>query len=1156
MLENILPLQLGHALDRLWKNKTVPIKLITEPSGMAAALVLSQTHYESFNLLPQLIIVENNEIAKNFADALAFFHPRARVFHLPGFDVSPYSGLSPHLPLIFERLRFLEAALQAKPGDYFVATLPGIRQNTLPFSVFAKLRSHLRKGSTIPTQVASWLNNLGYQSAPVVEDCGQFSMRGGILDIFSPAHEFPVRIELFGDQIESLRSFQPQTQKSIEEVLEIRVIPAREALFLENEYEEMMGRVRLDLETRKIPNFASEELLRSLWQKTFLPELEFLLPHFYSQLSSPIEYFSGPLGVHFLDLETLERSSEELSETWKLEQLSAKESLICPQAEKLFMPEAAVFKDADFFPGGSAVVHWSRLEVFSGSAEQKITLKASHLPELEKLAQSFASRSDRNWTEKLAEKMRSYLADDYQIMIAARGPTQSERLRIWLEQHDFHSDNIEIVTQRIPESLRWDEDRLVFLSDELFFGKKERRKAATAQEAFQSEARRLSFGDLKPGDLVVHALHGIGRYEGLQKMTVQGVDGEFIQLSYKDKDRLYLPVYRIGQLNKYSGPQSTIILNKLGGNIWEKTKIKVRAHLRDVALDLLKLYAERNLITRPPMTWVSDEMEKFEAAFAYEETEDQTRAIQDLQRDFESEKPMDRLICGDVGFGKTEVALRAAFVALKNGKQVAVLAPTTILTFQHFETFKKRLAAWGFEVRVLNRFVSTAEQKKTLRELKEGKVQLLIGTHRLLSKDVVFLDLGLLVVDEEQRFGVTHKERVRKMRSHVDTLTLSATPIPRTLNMSFSGLRDLSLINTAPVDRVPTRTFICRWEPETIRKAIESEIARGGQIYFIHNRVASIHGLCDEIRQLVPTARIRVAHGQMDEELLEKTMLEFFHHEIDILVCTAIVESGMDVSRANTMFIDKPELFGLSQLYQLRGRVGRSKQRAYCYLILPRNHKLDKLAEERLKVIQENTALGSGIKIAQYDLELRGTGNILGEEQSGHIDSVGYELYMDLLQEALAEAKGEAKREPEIDPEINLRIPALIPDIYIPDLRIRLSYYKALADIGGEDDLKRIEDQLRDQFGELPEPVVNLMGIMLIRRQCKDLGVKDLSAGPKNLSLQFTPQTKMKPETVIHLTARENKKYTLTPDQRLIVRMKEISWANVFEELQYLISLL
>jgi transcription-repair coupling factor (superfamily II helicase) len=638
-------------------------------------------------------------------------------------------------------------------------------------------------------------------------------------------------------------------------------------------------------------------------------------------------------------------------------------------------------------------------------------------------------------------------------------------------------------------------------------------------------------------------------------MPINGIPAEFIQLAYKDGDKLYLPIYRIGQIQKYSGPAGAGLIDKLGGLQWQKTKAKVRNQLRELAADLLALYAKRAQATRAPFPPEDDDFAKFEGAFPYDETEDQLKAIADILRDLGSDRPMDRLVCGDVGFGKTEIAMRAAFKAIQARRQVAVLAPTTVLTFQHFETFSRRFRQWPVTIKALNRFVPNNEARQAIEAAKEGKVDILIGTHRLLSKDVAFKDLGLMIVDEEQKFGVTHKEKIKRFRANVDCLTLSATPIPRTLNMSLVGMRDLSIINTPPVDRLPTRTFVCKYDAETIRKAILAEIARGGQVFFLHNRVQSIYSTADELRQVVPEARMRVGHGQMDEHELEKTMVAFFSHEIDVLVCTTIIESGIDNPRANTMFIDNAQQFGLSQLYQLRGRVGRSKERAYCYLLIPGNRRLEADAQERLKVIQENTALGSGFRIAHHDLELRGAGNLLGEDQSGQIDAVGYEMYLELLENAMREAKGE-EVEDAIEPDINVRIAALIPDTYIGDIRIRLSYYKALSEIGEAEDLDRIEEELRDQFGPPPPPVINLMGLMLIRRHCRELGVRDLSSAQKSISLAFTDKTPIKPERIVRLAQLQPKKFSLTPDSRLVVRMPEIAWPLINEELLELRKLL
>jgi transcription-repair coupling factor (superfamily II helicase) len=623
-------------------------------------------------------------------------------------------------------------------------------------------------------------------------------------------------------------------------------------------------------------------------------------------------------------------------------------------------------------------------------------------------------------------------------------------------------------------------------------------------------------------------------------------------LKYKDGDKLYLPVYRIAQIQKYaSAGGGSPAIDKLGSTSWQKAKIKVKNSLKDLAGELLELYAKRASLEGFAFSSPGQDFREFEATFPYDETPDQAKAIDDVLSDMTQSKPMDRLVCGDVGFGKTEVAIRAAYKAVEDGKQVALLVPTTILAFQHFQNFKKRFADTPVRLAMLSRFSPSAQIKKDLAAAAAGSLDILIGTHRLLSKDVAFKDLGLLIVDEEQKFGVTHKEKIKRFKTLVDVLTLSATPIPRTLNMALMGVRDLSIINTPPEDRLSIRTFISRFEPETIRKAVLGEIQRGGQIYFIHNRVQTINGFADELRQIMPEVRMRIGHGQMAEEDLEKTMLAFYNHEFDMLLSTTIIESGLDIPSANTIIIDRSDTFGLSQLYQLRGRVGRSKERAYCYLLIPPQGVVDKTAQERLKIIQENTELGSGFHIAHHDLELRGGGNILGDDQSGHISAVGYELYMELLEQALQTAKGNVVVE-DVEPEINLKIQALFPDTYIEDIRIRLSYYKMLSEIEDEGDLDKIETELVDRFGKLPEPVMNLFGIMLIRKLCKDLGVRDISAGTKNVSLIFTAATKAAPDKVIKLATTQAKRYQITPDQKLIIRMNSMGWPSILEELKNL----
>lgn len=1186
-----ITLRLESQLERFFEQSSKSeVQVIGSSSLLAFAFFITQSHGSGVHSRPHLVIVSNSEAANKLANLIEFFDPSRPYYILPEFDVSPYSGVYPSPRLIRERLCFMSRAQNAKKGEVFIASYLGIQQKSLPVDVLINFTRLFSKGDLLPENLAPYLINLGYESAPMVEDVGQFAIRGGIVDIFSPGEKQPVRIELFGDQIESLRFFSPSTLKSESEINSFLLTPAREVLYLEEEYENLVPRFKSTTQGRNLPHEEVDDIARSLVQKNFFPGIEFLLPCFYAKASLPADHFVTEVNLWIVDPLEIHKSSDDFIADLKNEFKGAEKALVRPPLEGFFNPEwvTSTSNSTDELLGLNQL-SWKNKVHFSNIDFKTLQFSETHHPHnsLSRVeyrthtTQEFSNLSlaatpgSEAWNIAISNKLSQWKRDHYRIFVAIRNAAQAERLKhfldqihfqfgkitpeeyrweAWIQEQDYNAHLIHFIPRYLGESLRLEEDKIIFLREEDFFGKKERVRSSQGVEDFQKQAKRLNFGDLKPGDLVVHIKHGIGQYEGLKVMNINGVENEFIQLSYKEKDRLYLPVYRVGQLQKYSSGTSTSLLDKLGGTSWEKTKIKVKNHLKDIAGELLALYAKRAEIHRPAFKLNENEIIQFEKGFPFEETDDQLRSINDIIKDMSSIKPMDRLICGDVGFGKTEVAMRAAFFAVESKKQVVVLAPTTILSFQHYENFKKRFQGWPIEVRELNRFVSTSDAKKTLQELKEGRVDILIGTHRILSKDVAFKDLGLLVVDEEQKFGVTHKEKIKKLKTSVDTLTLSATPIPRTLNMSLVGIRDLSLINTAPIDRLPTRTFICKWETETIRKAIESEIHRGGQVYFIHNRVQSIYGVADEIRQIVPSARIRVAHGQMDEEELEKTTLAFFNHEIDVLISTAIVESGMDVSRANTMFIDQAHMFGLSQLYQLRGRVGRSKQRAYCYLLLPRSRQLDKDAQERLKIIQENTQLGSGIRIAQYDLELRGAGNILGDEQSGHVNAVGYELYMDLLNDAIAQAKGEDVEDSELDPEINLRIPAMIPDKFIPDIRMRLSYYKALAEIKHETDVEQIESELQDQFGPLPEPVVNLIGVMLVRKLCKDLGVRDVSAGVKTISLIFTEKTKLSPEQAIKLAMREAKKYSLTPDNRLNIRMETISWSHVYEELKYLLS--
>ena len=1166
MKHESLSLRFEKILDRAIERGFKDIEVIGTDSTLALALFLSQSTSAELWRRPQVIVVPNAKVAADLESQLCFFDPKVKISVLTGFDVSPYSGLYPNARSISGRVRWAHEAQSARVGDrqFFIASVDGLMQRTIPPKILKEHSFAYKRGDDLPSDLARSLTRLGYQSVPIVEDEGTFAVRGGIVDIFSPAHEKPVRIELFGDTIESMRFFNPELQRSENVTDSFSVIPPREILYDDDARMRASARYRANVQGRTVDESDRDSILQGFVQSQIFPGLDFFVGDFYEDFSLPLDHFGkGGATLWFLNAIEVAREADIAQESLKNEFRDASEQAIRPLVEDLYVPFDKLPREnlVRTISLSKIVIHDSPFE--EQQIENRITVPALDL--------RFAlNGSPSEVLEEMLKKVHGWRETGYTVLVAAGTMAQSQRLLAffeksrftaklvpesdheianWVEEQSENENLVHVIPHSLDESLRLTDEKLIFLRDEDFFGKKQSRRREYKQTGtLQERTGGLQFTDLKPGDSVVHVQHGIGIYEGLKVMPIGGVDAEFIALSYKDGDKLYLPIYRIGQITKYSGPKGDSLLDKLGGIQWAKTKVRVRNHLRELAAELLQLYAKRSQITRDPFPQNDDDFAKFEGAFPYDETNDQLRAVDDIVGDMTSDKPMDRLVCGDVGFGKTEVAMRAAFKAVEGRKQIAVLAPTTVLSFQHWETFQKRFKGWPVIVRALNRFVPTTEARKTIEEIREGKVDIVIGTHRLLSKDVVFKDLGLMIIDEEQRFGVTHKERIKKIKTAVDTLTLSATPIPRTLNMSLVGMRDLSIINTPPVDRLPTRTFVTKYDKETIRKAITAEIQRGGQIFFLHNRVQSIYSVADEIREICPEARVRIGHGQMKEDELEQVMVAFYHHQIDVLVCTTIIESGIDNPRANTMFIDNAHQFGLSQLYQLRGRVGRSKERAYCYLLIPATKRIEADAQERLRIIQENTALGSGIRIAHHDLELRGAGNILGEDQSGQIDAVGYEMYLELLEEAIRNLKGEPSKE-QIEPEINVRIPALIPDSYIADIRIRLSYYKAMSEIASPDDVERIESDLSDQFGKLPDQVLNLMGLMLIRHHCRQLGIRDLSSGPKSISLAFTDSTSLSPAAVVQLAQRENKRYSLTPDMRLIVRMEQINWPNIYDEL-------
>lgn len=1152
------------SLESLTSQNSIQIE--GNSSFLPLSLVLTQPQSSLLASKKHLLICEDET---EMSHLQSFFDAKGiPALNLPNFDVSPYSGLAPKSNLSAKRLSFLHhISDQKSPYRIFFTTLNALSLKTLPLDFLKENTYSFKVGDELPEPIGEFLSLIGYKSVSIVEQPGQYSAKGGILDLYSPAEKLPLRIELFGDEIESLRFFEVDTQRSVSQaVTDFTIIPARETFYDQDNKNQLLKHLHAMTNERQVPKDDFEQIKFSILNERDFLGQEFLLSAFWLKTSLPKDFIPNDCLCWVTNKELQINSWQNMFESLNQEFQRDLDSCIRPAINDLYvdksemvLPDCVTFllddlllKDIDDFDnnGNTSVIKYSTSKLTEFITKSKSL--ASHYSDLKQfLKEQFQLWNDQafhivlcepqDFAFKRAEQLCSALDVEY---------TQIENLSQVLEQKNL-KPQIFLTKEDCLETLKLNEEKIIYLKFKDLFGKNISKAKPKSSDDYFKKLDAIRFGEIKKGDLIVHVQHGIGCFEGLKIMPIQGVDSEFLEIRYKNNDKLYLPVHRINQIKLYNGPNHQHLLDKLGGTSWEKAKIKVKKHIRDVANDLLQIYAKRSLQQRPSYSFKDEDLFAFENEFPYDETEDQFKAIQAIRNDLLSDKPMDRLICGDVGFGKTEVAMRAAFQVLQSGKQVAVLAPTTVLTFQHFRSFKKRLEHWGFNVKSLNRFVPQKEIKQTLKELKAGTVDLIVGTHRLLSQDVEFNQLGLLICDEEQKFGVKHKEKIRRFKTEVDTLTLSATPIPRTLNMGLMGLRDLSIISTAPTDRQATRTFVTKFNSDIIKKAITTEIERGGQVYFVHNRIQSIYGLYDELKKLLPEARIAVGHGQMPEQELEKVMLKFFNHEIDVLLSTTIIESGVDIPNANTMFIDNAHQFGLSQLYQLRGRVGRSKNKAYCYLIIPKGKQIDKDALERLKVLQENTALGSGIRIAHYDLELRGTGNILGEDQSGHVNIVGYDLYMELLQQTIAEAKGQEIKT-DLEPDINVPLPALIPSDYISDIRLRLSVYKSLSSIENLEEIDSLEEELKDQYGPLPEPVLNLFSMMLVKKLCKDKGIKEVSSGPKNLSLKFDSSTDMSIDRILGLTKMENKKYKLLPDDRLLIRMNEISWPRIYEEIDFL----
>ena len=1141
------------ALRRGERRITIPGLKGSSPALFVAELVRA-------GLEMPLVITATQEAAEEFCQEFSFFSGgdlHAAIF--PAWDVAPFSASSPHPDVTGARLDTL-FRLQNSVSRITVMPVAAALQRVLPRKTLNDSSCYLLPGEEFDRDdLLARLIRMGYANVPLVEDRGTFAVRGGILDIFPPNLRTPVRIEFFGDTAETMRAFDPLTQRSLQPVEELVLLPSRELLLSDEVLADISPRLKQLCDSLDIPANRRRHILEDLQNAVYFPGIDFLQPLLHPALETIFDYVPAATPLILLDPEAINYAILSLCEEIEGGVIKAATAgLAHSPAAELFLTD---FQLADIITG-RRVIELSGLVLDTLDERATITIPCEDNGDL----RVTVSKESSHALAPLADRLRRWLDSGEQLVIACHQQPQAERLKDLLTPYKIPSiiseasfagslppfqgegrvgeGIVKILIGELSRGFRLPDSRLVLIAEEELFGKRVRRRGVSEVRKKQLLA---SLAELKPGDYMVHIDHGIGLYRGLQHISVGNTAGDFLLLEYAGSDKLFLPVDRLGLVQRYVGPEgSNPSLDKLGGISWEKSKGKARKNIEELAGELLEIYARRQLSEGYSFSPPDEMYREFEASFAWEETPDQLSAIQDVLADMQHSKPMDRLICGDVGYGKTEVALRGAFKSALDGKQVGILVPTTILAQQHYETFRERLKDYPVTVEVLSRFRTPKEQKGILERLKKGDIDIIIGTHRMLQKDVAFKDLGLMIIDEEQRFGVKDKERLKSFRAVVDVMTLTATPIPRTLYMSMMGIRDLSIIDTPPVDRLAVKTVVSRFSEELIREAVLRELRRGGQVFFVHNRVQTIGKRAELLAQLVPEAKIAVGHGQMGEHELEKVMLGFMHGETNLLLCTTIIESGLDIPSANTLIVDHADKFGLSQLYQLRGRVGRSTQRGYAYLLIPGEAAISSDARERLRVLQEISELGAGFRIATHDMEIRGAGDMLGNRQSGTVTEIGFELYNQMLEETIARMRGEESVE-RVEPEINLKVPAFIPEAYVKDAGQRLVIYKKLTQAESEEDVLDVQNEVLDRFGTYPLATSYLFEIMKLRVLLKKLIVRQIDFDGKAVIISFHPRTPASPDTIIGMMRSEPKKYQFTPDYKLVCTLKDTSFEGILE---------
>ena len=1115
----------------------------TGVTGSEKAYIISKIYDKIKN--PVCVIAPTQKKAQQFMEDLQFFIKKtAPIIFFPPYNILPFKNLSYHNETAAARINALYSLIAYESPPIVITSSNALLQKIIPKQKLSDFVELIMAGEdTDRNLLIEKLISGGYEHSVIVEEPGDFSVRGGIIDIFSPCYSNPVRIEFFGDTVDSLRFFSAYNQRKLKSIDEAVILPAKEAIIEKSNLKKLITRIREHAADIRIPFPKIRETLDYMEKENDFSAIESMISLIYDTPDTFFNYLPDDTFFTFIDPEESEKAAEEAWEQALKNFIEAQdENQLCIKPDEIYLKWSDLKKDIiDKKPLLLKALKVSLKKNEKNKEEDPLVQIDFQIKSNSILTTELKNfHGEENLLEPLAQWINSCKDSGYTILFVCATQSQTGRLTSLLEPYSVQIKTIEhfsdfehlkntvyVCTDQVSSGFLWPTEALAIVTGSEIFGPKNRRKQRPKHEI---QTGLLAFGDLKKGNLIVHIEHGIGQYEGIAKLNLNGAINDFILIIYKDGDKLYLPVDRISMISNYMGVDGyKPVLDKMGGNTWDKVKKKVNKSVQKIAGELLKLYARRKANKGYAFLKTDDSFNNFEAGFPYEETEDQLTAIDDVLMDMKKTTPMDRLICGDAGYGKTEVALRASFKAVMENKQVAVLVPTTVLAEQHFETFSQRFKNYHINVECLSRFRTVKQQREIVKNLKNGKIDIIIGTHRLVQKDIDFKDLGLFVLDEEQRFGVKHKEKLKNLRTSVDVLTLTATPIPRTLHMSLLGVRDISIISTPPEHRQGIISYICNFDRGIIAEAIRKELKRKGQIFFIHNNIHNIWSMAKRLKEMVPEVRLDVAHGRLKEKELEKVMFRFINKEIDMLVCTTIVESGLDIPSANTIFINRADRFGLAQMYQLKGRVGRADEEAYAYLIIPDESLLPKNAQKRLKVLMEHNDIGAGFQIAMNDLKIRGGGAILGASQSGHIAAVGYDMFLKLMEKSVANLKGKPIIE-SLEPEVNIPISCYIPDSYIPDVDQRLSVYRRMAKMTELSELADFKQELTDRFGASPVETGNLIFKIILKILSIKAGVQKLDLLGNNLSLSFSVPHQKNPVKIADINIHQDKQFKITPD--------------------------